>query len=270
MKIVFEIFDRVISKKSPTLIIAEIGINHMGDEDLCKKMIFSALDSGADCVKLQTVNEKESYLPQTESYKIFKGTNLSKSSLKRLSNFARDNNGFLFSTPADFSSLGLLNSIDISAYKVSSGLLTNLPLLDKMSKYNKPIILSTGMANEEEISNALNILKKNNLSNIALLHCISLYPAPFDTLNLNFINKLSKKYHLISGYSDHSEGNLACLTAVSLGAKIIEKHFTVDRSIIGADNKSSMEPKEFKEMCTKIRNIAVSYTHLTLPTKRIV
>ena len=165
-------------------IIAEIGINHMGNEDLCKEMILSALDSGADCVKLQTVNEEESYLPNTESYKIFKGTHLNYTSLKRLSNFAKDNNGFLFSTPADFSSLDLLNSIDVCAYKISSGLLTNSPLLDKMSTYNKPIILSTGMANEIEISNAVNLLRKKKVENIALLHCVSLYPASFSTLNL--------------------------------------------------------------------------------------
>ena len=255
MKNNFKIFDRVIDKKSPTLIIAEIGINHMGNEDLCKEMIFAALDAGADCVKLQTVNEEESYLPNTESYKIFKGTHLNKSSLIRLSNFAKDNNGFIFSTPADFSSLDLLNSIDVCAYKISSGLLTNFPLLDKMATYNKPIILSTGMAKEIEISNAINILRKKNVKNIALLHCISLYPAPFSTLNLNFINKLSKKHRLICGYSDHSEGNLACLAAVSIGAKIIEKHFTIDKSIIGADNKTSMEPKEFRDMCLKIRDI---------------
>ena len=251
----FKIFDRVINKNSPTLIIAEIGINHMGNEALCKEMILSALDSGADCVKLQTVNEEESYLPNTESYKIFKDTHLHQASLIRLSNFAKDNNGFLFSTPADFSSLDLLNSIDVCAYKISSGLLTNSPLLDKMATYNKPIILSTGMANEIEISNAINLLRKKNVENIALLHCVSLYPAPFSTLNLNFINKLSKKHHLITGYSDHSKGNLACLSAVSIGAKIIEKHFTIDRSINGADNKTSMEPKEFRDMCIKIRNI---------------
>ena len=251
----FKIFDRVINKNSPTLIIAEIGINHMGNEGLCKEMILSALDSGADCVKLQTVNEEESYLPNTESYKIFKGTHLNYASLKRLSNFAKDNNGFLFSTPADFSSLDLLNSIDVCAYKISSGLLTNSPLLDKMGTYNKPIILSTGMANEIEISNAVNLLKKKKVENIALLHCVSLYPASFSTLNLNFINKLSKKHDLITGYSDHSKGNLACLAAVSIGAKIIEKHFTIDSSINGADNKTSMEPQEFRDMCIKIRNI---------------
>jgi len=251
----FKIFDRVINKNSPTLIIAEIGINHMGDEDLCKEMILSALDSGADCVKLQTINEEESYLPNTESYKVFKGTQLSLQAIKKLKNIAEDNNGFLFSTPGDISSLRLLKKANLQAYKVSSGLFTNIPLIQEIIKYNEPIILSTGMAKEEEIERVMSLMKREGITNIALLHCISLYPAPYSSLNLSYISKISEKYNVITGYSDHSEGEIACLTAVSMGAKIIEKHFTIDNSIKGADNRTSMEANAFKNMCKNIRNI---------------
>jgi len=251
----FKIFDRVININSSTLIIAEIGINHLGDEKLCEEMMISALNAGADCVKLQTINEEVSYLPNTESYKVFKGTQLSFKAIKRLKNIAESNNGFLFSTPGDISSLRLLKKAGIQAYKVSSGLFTNIPLIQEIIKYNEPIILSTGMAKEEEIERVMSLMKNEGMTNIALLHCISLYPAPYSSLNLSYVSKLSEKYNIIAGYSDHSEGELACLAAVSMGAKIIEKHFTIDNSIKGADNNTSMEPHAFKDMCKKIRNI---------------
>lgn len=268
MKKSFKIFNKVISEYSSSLIIAEIGINHLGSEKLCREMILSALQSGADCVKLQTVNVEESYLSNTDSYKAFEGKNFDKSTLRRLSKFAISNGGFLFSTPSDISSLELLESINISAYKVSSGLFTNIPLIEQIAIKNKPIILSVGMAKEEEIKNILEFLKKYKVDNFALLHCVSLYPAKYEQLNLNFIDKLKNTYKVITGYSDHSDGDLACLAAISMGAKIIEKHFTIDRNLKGGDNYTSMEPNDFREMCIKIRNIEkMKYSNLEKPHK---
>jgi len=255
MKNKFEIFNRVILPESPTLIIAEVGINHLGDEKLCEKMILSAIESGADCIKLQTGNVEESFHPNNISYSAFKGSELSKNSLNNLSKIAKENGSFLFSSPGDFSSLNLLRSIHTEAYKVSSGQFTNIPIIEEMICDNIPIIFSTGMAKEEDIERVINLCNVNNFSNFAILYCVSLYPTSSDQINLEYINHLSKKFNVISGYSDHTIGELACLASVALGAKIIEKHFTIDNTLEGADNALSMKPEDFKKMCENIRNI---------------
>ena len=138
----FKIFNKVILPNSPTLIIAEIGINHMGDESLCEKMILSAIKSGADCIKLQTGNIEESFHPNNSSYSAFKGSELSEKSLISLTKLAEDNGSFLFSSPGDFSSLNLLRRINTNAYKVSSGQFTNIAIIEEMIKDNIPIIFS--------------------------------------------------------------------------------------------------------------------------------
>ena len=258
------IFDKQITKVSPVLIIAEIGINHMGDEELCRKMIVAALKNGADCVKLQTGFVDESFAQGTKSYEIFKNSELKRESLLRLKKIAEDNKGYMFSSPGDFSSINLLESIDIKAYKISSGQFTNLPLIKEVLKRRNAMILSTGMATLQEISHIYNFLKNEAFNNFAFLHTISQYPANINQLNLGFINRLSTQYNIISGYSDHSIGELACLSAVASGAKIIEKHFTIDCTLPGGDNKISMPPKPFKEMCEKIRNIEKMYYSCTL------
>ena len=245
----------MITNNSPTLIIAEIGINHLGNEELCAEMILSAIDSGADCVKLQTGNIEESFHPDSISYNTFKGSEFSKNSLLKLSKLAKDNGSYLFSSPGDFSSLNILRSINSQAYKVSSGQLTNIPIIKEMMKDNLPIIFSSGMAEEKDIQKVINLCLKHNISNFAFLHCISLYPTSYDQLNLEYISYLAKNYNIISGYSDHTIGELACLAAVSIGAKIIEKHFTTDNNLKGADNNLSMNNKDFKVMCSKIREI---------------
>ena len=161
----------------------------------------------------------------------------------------------MFSSPGDFSSLNLLRSIHTEAYKVSSGQFTNIPIIEEMICDNIPIIFSTGMAKEEDIERVINLCNVNNFSNFAILYCVSLYPTSSDQINLEYINHLSKKFNVISGYSDHTIGELACLASVALGAKIIEKHFTIDNTLEGADNALSMKPEDFKKMCENIRNI---------------
>jgi len=262
----FKIFNRIITEESPTLIIAEIGINHLGDEKLCSDMIIAAVEAGADCVKLQTGNADESFHPDNISYSTFKGNELSRESLIRLSELSKKKGSYLFSSPGDFSSLKLLSSISSEAYKISSGQFTNIPLIEEIIKENMPIIFSTGMADEKDIKRIVDLCKKHKFSNYALLHCISLYPASFDQLNLNYIKLLRNKYNIISGYSDHTLGELACIAAVSLGAKIVEKHFTIDNKLQGADNALSMNPRDFKNMSTKIRLIEnMKYKSLLKP-----
>ncbi len=255
MKPVLKIFNKVITHNSPTLIIAEIGINHMGSEDLCKEMIIEALESGADCVKLQTGFVDECFDKETDSYEIFKNAQLDKDSLIRLKKIASDNNGYLFSSPGDFSSIRLLEEIKLDAYKISSGQFTNIPLIRELANIGKPMILSTGMASYEEIKKIYEMLTNLDFNNFAFLHTVSLYPADSAKLNLGFIKKMSKLFNVISGYSDHALGELACLSAIAAGAKIIEKHFTIDNSLPGADHRISMNPKDFRKMCFKIREI---------------
>jgi N,N'-diacetyllegionaminate synthase len=262
----FEIFDRIITNNSPTLIIAEVGINHLGSEDLCADMILAAIKSGADCIKLQTGNLEESFHPNSTSYEAFKGCELSKEALINLSKLTNDNGSYLFSSPGDFSSVEMLREINSKAYKVSSGQFTNIPIIQEMIKDDIPIIFSTGMAKEEEIKKIVNLCDEKNLSNYAFLHCVSIYPALYGHLNLDYIKHLNKNYNIISGYSDHTIGDLACLAAVAMGAKIIEKHFTTDNNLKGADNKLSMNKDDFKKMCLKIRNIeSMKYESLLKP-----
>ena len=255
MQPVFKIFNKAIKKDSPTLIIAEIGINHMGSEELCKKMIISALENGADCVKLQSGFVEECFDESSNSYEIFKNTQLNKYALSRLKKIALELNGFLFSSPGDFSSINMLEEVGLEAYKVSSGQFTNLPLVRQLINIGKPLILSTGMSSITEITRVCREFTKNNFKNFALLHTIALYPSISEQLNLSFIKKINEKFNIISGYSDHNEGDLACIAAVASGAKIIEKHFTIDNNLPGGDNKLSMAPKDFQEMCKKIRDI---------------
>ena len=250
----FFINNKKISDNSPAYVIAEIGINHGGSRSKCIRLIKKACDSGADAVKLQIANPKESYSKKHPSYKEFSGKYLSDKSLRKLIDYAKSLGLALFATPGDFTSLKKIHKLKMPAIKISSGLLTNLPLIKEASKKKIPIIISTGMAYEKEIDDAINVCKKNQRK-IALLKCTSIYPAPMNTLNLKAIEKLKQKYNLPVGYSDHSLGIDASVYAVALGASIIEKHFTLDKSEAGADHKISLEPKEFKLMVKKIREL---------------
>ncbi len=241
---------KIIKKK--TFIIAEIGINHNGDFKKCKKLIKLAAKSGADAVKIQTINPEESYHPSSASYKVFKNKDFSVFELTRLNNFAKSKKIIFFSTPGDISSLNKLIEAKINLFKISSGLLTNIPLIEKISKLGKPIILSTGMANEKDIDLAVKKLKKNEFY---ILKCTSIYPPLDENLNLNSINYLKKKYNKICGFSDHTRDDLAAITAVSKGAKIIEKHFKLSKNHLCPDSSISMDPENFKKMCLKIRRI---------------
>jgi len=241
---------KIIKKK--IFIIAEIGINHNGNFKKCKKLINLAVKSGADAVKIQTINLEESYHPSSPSYKVFKNKDFSVFELIRLRNFAKSKNIIFFSTPGDISSLNKLIQAKINLFKISSGLLTNIPLIEKISKLGKPIILSTGMATEEDIDLAVKKLKKNEFY---ILKCTSIYPPLDENLNLNSINYLKKKYNTICGFSDHTKDDLAAITAVSNGAKIIEKHFKISKNDKCPDAKISLDPQNFKKMCFKIRRI---------------
>jgi len=252
----FKIENKIVGRENPTFIIAEIGINHKGSLSLCKKLVSEAKKAGADAVKLQIVDPLYSYCKNTSSYKIFKKNNLTYENLLKIKKFCKKKKIILFATPGDFKSLGVIKKLKFPAIKISSGLITNYPLIAEAAKTKLPIIISTGMTYLDEIEKAVKIIKKNRNKNYAILKCTSLYPSPSSEINLKAIKNLSSKFDNVPiGYSDHTKNYDACLGAVSLGAKLIEKHITLDKKIIVPDQKVSADPKEFRQMVKSIRNI---------------
>ena len=250
-----KIQNKFISNRSKTFIIAEIGINHDGNFFKCKKLISAANRCGADAVKLQIIDPEKSYSKNTKSYRIFKYKTLSFKELLKLKKFSQKKRIILFATPGDFPSLSVIKKLKFPITKISSGLLTNEPLIVESARLNLPIIVSTGLAYYSEIKKAVKIIENQKNGKIIILKCTSLYPAKEKELNLLGIQKLKKNFKYIIGYSDHTLSNLACYSAVNLGAKVIEKHFTLDNKSLGADHKISANPKQFKNLVDNIRRI---------------
>lgn len=249
-------------------IIAEAGVNHNGSFELALKLIDAAKSAGADCIKFQTFNAKKlvSYSAQKAEYQkdttgdgsqadMLKKLELSYKEFLELKNYC-DATGISFlSTPFDFDSIEFLNTIDMPFWKIPSGEVTNLPYLIMLAKTGKPVIMSTGMCNMAEIEAAIEILKENGTREIKLLHCNTEYPTPFEDVNLRAMQTMRDAFGLEVGYSDHTKGIEIPIAAVALGAVIIEKHFTLDRTMDGPDHKASLEPDEFAEMVSNIRHI---------------
>lgn len=246
---------RQIGDGAPCYIIAEVGINHDGDEDLARDLIAASAKAGADGVKFQTVNVDESYMPGTPSYVEFSKRMLPRGSLSRLRQHAEHNNIHFFTTPADFSSLADSIEADLPAIKISSGLLTHLPLVRAAARTGKPLIVSSGLATMAEIERTVATARQAGADQIAVLHCTSLYPAPADSLNLRAMSRIAAALDCPIGYSDHHDGALASLAAVAAGAKLIEKHITMDRTRPGADHAISLDPGTFAGMVGDIRLI---------------
>ena len=254
-----------------TIIIAEAGVNHNGDISLAKKLIKIAADSGADYVKFQTFKAEKlatksanqaKYQQANIGYKqtqleMLKILELQDTDHKVLIEECKINNIGFLSSAFDVDGINFLKSLNIDYLKIPSGEITNLPYLKVAAKFGKPIILSTGMACIEEIDSALEILLLNGCTrdNIYILHCITEYPAPKELVNLNFINTLKNKFGVNVGYSDHTLGIEIAIAAVAIGAKIIEKHFTIDKRMSGPDHKASLDAKELKEMVNCIRSV---------------
>ncbi len=249
----FKIGKKYIGENKKIFIIAEIGINHGGNFKKCIKMINAAARSGADSVKIQTIDVNESYAPRTASYKEFKFKNFSDKELLKLKRYSESLGVIFFSSPGDIKSLKRLIRIKIPVIKISSGLATNLPLIGEVIRRKIPIIISTGFSDKKDLDDLKKFIDKFNFRKIAILKCTSIYPASSSELDLNSIKFLKEKFNLPVGYSDHSMGDLATVVAVSCGATIIEKHFTLNKLQKGADHKISLEPKEFINMVNKIR-----------------
>lgn len=215
-------------------------------------MIKTASQSGADAIKLQTVNAQKSYSKDTESYKLFKASELSRCDTEKMFNYARKLGLEPFTTSGDLETLEWVDKLNPVAHKISSGLLSCFPFLKYVSKLSKPIILSSGMSDHDEIDESIKIILRHN-KQIILLQCTSQYPCPIKDLHLSTINFFKKKYLIPVGFSDHSLGIKNSVLAVAAGANVIEKHFTFDPTRNGYDHKISLSGKEFKKMVNEIK-----------------
>jgi len=248
-----KIGDKHIGNNEPTFIIAEGGLNHNGDVDIGKELIKEAKKCGADAIKFQSYHTGEFISKKSEYYELFKSLELSEEEFYELKKYAEKIGIKFISTPLDLKYVDILNKMNIPAFKIASGDLTFYPLLEKVAKTDKPVILSTGMANILEIWEAIEVLRNNGCKEIILLHCISSYPTPYEDVNLNAIKTLKRIFNIPVGYSDHTLGIIAPIVSVALGADVIEKHFTLDRNMEGPDHTLSADPEEFKEIVDNIR-----------------
>lgn len=246
---------RRVGPGHPCWVIAEIGINHGGDENAAADMIRAAAAAGADAAKLQTVDADESYVAGTASHREFSGKALSLEAHRRLAAVAAGAGIVLFTTPADLASLDLAVAAGFPAIKISSGLLTHLPLVRRAAATGRPLIVSTGMATLDEAAETVSVARAAGAAGVAALHCTALYPAPTDTLNLAAIATMAARLDCPIGYSDHHAGHLGSVAAVALGACIVEKHFTLDARAPGADHAISLEPAGFAAMVRDIRAV---------------
>ncbi len=259
-----KINNRTIENGQKPYIIAEIGINHNGDLALAKMMIDIAKDCNCDAVKFQkrTIDivyskdelekERKSVFGTTNG-DLKRGLEFSESEYNELFEYAKNKNIDIFASPWDIQSLTLLEKFSPCCYKIASACLTDIELLKEVKKTGKPILISVGMSNEEELDNAIGVLGHEN---ICILSCTSTYPTEISDMNLNRIKTLMNKYPNIPiGYSGHENGILPTLIAVSMGAAVIERHITISRQIWGSDQKASLEPLELKDLVSKINDV---------------
>ena len=262
-----------VATRKQVFIIAEAGVNHNGDINTACKLIDAAAAARADAVKFQTFRaadlvrldapkaayQKNGAHPDESQLDMLKKLELNEDAHRELLAHCRQRGILFLSTPFDCHSVGLLDRLGLPLFKIPSGEITNLPYLRKIGALRKEIILSTGMANLEEIAAALHVLRTAGApKRITLLHCNTEYPTPFADANLRAMTTLAAAFTLPVGYSDHTLGIEACIAAVALGAEVIEKHFTLDRALPGPDHRASLEPHELDAMVKAIRNISLA------------
>ena len=251
-------------------IIAEAGVNHNGSVDLAKQLIEVAVDSGADAVKFQTFKaeslvsksaQKAGYQKETtdvseSQFDMIKKLELDVNTHKELIAYCQEKNIMFLSTPFDHDSINMLSELGLQIYKIPSGEITNLPYLKHIGSLSKQVILSTGMSTLEEVGDALTVLISAGTSkeNITVLHANTMYPTPFEDVNLNAMLTIQQECGVTVGYSDHTLGIEVDIAAVAMGASIIEKHFTLDKTMDGPDHKASLDPGELRAMVLAIRN----------------
>lgn len=267
MKPFISIDGRKIGPDFPPYIIAELSANHNGDINRAFQIMEEAKKAGADAIKLQTYTH-ETITMDCDSeefqirgglwdgqtlYELYKGAHMPWDWHKPLFDKARELGITIFSSPFDFSAVELLEELEAPAYKIASFELIDLPLIKRVAQTGKPMIMSTGMANEAEIKEAIDVARSNGCKQLVVLHCVSGYPAPAEQYNLRTIADFSTRFEVLSGLSDHTLDNATAVAAVALGACLIEKHVTLDRQGGGADDSFSLEPNELAQLCNDSR-----------------
>ena len=254
------------------LIIAEAGVNHNGSIELAKRLVDEAVNAGVDYIKFQTFKSeklvskaaKQAEYQQKNighegesQYTMLKRLELSPADHEVLIDYCNSKGIKFFSTAFDMDSIDYLHSLNLGLWKIPSGEITNFPYLRKIATFGEPIILSTGMSELNEIEEAIQVLIKYGVAkeDLTVLHCTTEYPTPFKDVNLKAMLQIGEKFGVKIGYSDHTKGIEVPIAAVALGATVIEKHFTLDKTMEGPDHKASLEPDELKAMVTSIRNI---------------
>ena len=263
------ISNKKIGNNCPVFIIAEAGVNHNGDINIAKKMIDVAVNAGVDAIKFQTFKTEkliikntpkaeyqiDSAKPEENFFDMLKKLELSYGQFRELKDYCELRNIIFLSTPFDSSSANFLDEIGIAAFKVSSGDFDNFFLLKYLIGKNKPILISSGMSSMEEVRETIQFFKDQKFNNLVLFQCTSAYPTPFDSVNLRVIETYIKEFSdIIIGFSDHSLGTIMGSVAVGLGARVIEKHFTLDQKMEGPDHKASLNPDQLVQYVKNIRN----------------
>jgi pseudaminic acid synthase len=280
-----KIANYTINNSSPVFIIAELSANHNGSITTAIETVKAAKRAGADCIKLQTFTADTITLDsRKDDFKINQGTlwdgqylhDLYKTTSlpwewhEEIMKVAKQEGLICFSSPFDPTSVEFLEALNVPAYKIASFEITDIPLIELVASKGKPVIISTGVAEQEDIELALDACKRMGNNQIALLKCTSSYPAPINEANMSMVKDLADRYNVISGLSDHTMGSTVPIVATAMGAKIIEKHFILDRSIGGADASFSMNEAEFSDMVKAVREaeIALGAVDYTLTEKQ--
>ena len=247
------IADRKVGKNHPVYVIAEVGINHNGDLTLAKETIDAALESGADAVKLQVYTTGGFVHPENPIFQAVKSCELSRHEYAVLFEHARERNGVIFATPECLEDIHFLKSLDPPAIKVAAMDMNYKEFIQEAAKTMKPIILSSGMSYLYEVARTVRWIEETGNDKIILLHCVSCYPTPVEECNLSAISHLEQSFGYPAGFSDHTIGIEVPFAAACLGARVIEKHFTLDKNLPGPDHSGSADPADLKKLITALR-----------------
>lgn len=248
---------RLIGPEAPVVVIAEIGINHEGDVEACARMIRQAANAGADVVKLQTMDPRENYVPGTLSHELFSKAELTCEETARMFDLARSLGMEALTTCGDLATLTWVDRLEPAAHKISSGLLTHLPLIDWAARLGRPLLMSTGMTGLAPVREAVDQARGAGATEIVLLQCTSRYPAPPETLHLRAIRTLADEFAVPAGFSDHSVGHEAAVLAVAGGACVIEKHFSENPNRPSFDHHISLDEAGLKTLVGAVRKAEI-------------
>jgi N-acetylneuraminate synthase len=266
---------RKIGPGYPCFIIAEAGVNHNGDVELARRLVDVAVEAGADAVKFQTFRAEQLVTPDApkanyqlqatsgaeSQFEMLRRLELSPEAHRELFKYCRQRGILFMSAPFDEECADFLEDLGMLVYKIPSGEITNLPFLAHVARKGKPIIVSTGMSTMDEVKVAVRTIEKAGNKNFVLLHCVSAYPANPADANLQAMHTMSTEFNVPVGYSDHTPGIEVALAAVALGACVIEKHITLDRSLPGPDHQASLEPDELGVLVRGVRSVEKALGH---------